>query len=772
MPTEVAADRQSWTTSPDGRYHYDDSWKLVTTAPDLSPGSPDPSLFALGNGFVGLRGSVLGEVGTSSSTAIVNGFYESWTIQYPELAYGFATAGQTLLTAPSPSEVIIEIDDVRFVPGVSAVRDYSRVLNMELGESVETQTWAHPNGGLFRLRLEKFVSMEEASLAACRVSVEALDTEADMTVSFLTADGTQPIVGGDPNDPRRSRDLPPDTVSQLVSKADGVGWATCLQTTRSKMKLAHFSRYEAAVPVIISDDKGTVNATTGGRIQPAAPFVVARCTTYVLGSPDAETADLIAAVAAANQLTYDAANGLHRGALASLWRAADIEIGSTTAEQQAVRFAVYQLLQSGALTSAGISAKGVSSNGYEGHYFWDTEMFLVPFWHHVKPERARELLSFRHSQLTIARSWAAYLHHDGALFAWRTINGHEASAYFLAGTAQFHINADVAYATSRFITDYPDDEFFIDGVEILVETARFFAGFGFLAGDGEFHLHCVTGPDEYTALVDDNYYTNRMAQANLRSAVAAVATLSDEQRTELVRRTALEPTESDTWRELADRMYLGYSEEFEITPQDNSFLSKERWDFSNGGPSRPLLLDEHPTTIYRHQVLKQSDVVLADFIFETEEDDELIRRNFDYYEELTTGDSSLSAGIQAAVAARLGYDKLAARHFQHALWTDLDNLHANTSDGIHVATAGSIWQCIVRGFGGVRSEDSLTIRPALPAEWECLAFPYLWRGQPLTIRITQSDVVVVNSGSQDVVAQIDGASLTVHPGERVEVERR
>lgn len=329
-----------------------------------------------------------------------------------------------------------------------------------------------------------------------------------------------------------------------------------------------------------------------------------------------------------------------------------------------------------------------------------------------------------------------------------------------------------AYATSRFITDYPDDEFLLDGVEILIETARFFAGFGFIAGDGEFHLHCVTGPDEYTALVDDNYYTNRLAQANLRSAVLAVGGLTEEQRTEVVRRTGLIADEVDTWRDRADRMYLGYSEELEITPQDNSFLSKKRWDFSNGGPSRPLLLDEHPTTIYRHQVLKQSDVVLADFIFETEEDMALVRRNFDYYEELTTGDSSLSAGVQAAVAARLDYAELAKRHFQHALWTDLDNLHANTSDGIHVATAGSIWQCIVRGFGGVRSESLPIINPALPPEWEYLAFPYLWRGQDIRIRITHSDVVVTNSGSLDVEVQIEGATMTVLAGQQTVVARR
>ena len=419
-------------------------------------------------------------------------------------------------------------------------------------------------------------------------------------------------------------------------------------------------------------------------------------------------------------------------------------------------------------------AKGVSGSGYSGHYFWDTEIYVMPFLSYTSPGMARSALRFRYNMLDAARRRAQDLAQSGALFPWRTINGEEASAYYAAGTAQYHIDADVAYALCKYVSASGDDDFMLrEGVDILVETARMWADLGFwrdprpLAGLGKsFHIHGVTGPDEYTTVVNDNLFTNVMARFNLAQAAEVVGGLRESDRArylQLARRLDLDDDEVEEWAECASCMAIPFDPATGINPQDSHFLDREIWDLKNTPQDkRPLLLHYHPLVIYRFQVLKQADVVLALFLQGDHFSLAGKRADFDYYDPITTGDSTLSGVVQSIIAAEVGYRDLALRYFYNSLFVDLADLHGNASDGIHVASTGGVWNALVYGFGGMRDYNGVvTFDPRLPAQWSGLSFRLTLQGTRLLVEVAQEGITFT-------VTEGGPVELTVR-GDRVRV---
>jgi alpha,alpha-trehalose phosphorylase len=436
------------------------------------------------------------------------------------------------------------------------------------------------------------------------------------------------------------------------------------------------------------------------------------------------------------------------------WRRSDVRIKDiredvvqrTTVEvQQAIRFNLFHILQAaGRAENAGVPAKGLTGQAYEGHYFWDTEIYLLPFLTYTSPRIAKNLLSFRYNLLPQARARARQLGHRGAMFPWRTINGEEASAYYAAGTAQYHINADIMYALRKYVQATGDAKFLHDcGAEMLVETARLWLDLGFFsnAKGGKFCINGVTGPDEYNTVVNNNAYTNLMARENLRYAAETVEALrasEPDAYTALVDKTALEPGEVEAWLRAADKMYVPYDEKLKIIPQDDGFLDKEPWDFLHTPSDHyPLLLFFHPLNIYRKQVIKQADVVLAMFLLGNAYTLEAKKRNFEFYDPLTTGDSSLSSCVEAIIAAQIGDMEKAIRYGMAALLMDLADVGGNVKDGCHIASMGGAWMLFAYGFGGMRDNDgALSFWPRrAPQENATLQFPVTYRGQMLEVEI-------------------------------------
>jgi len=418
--------------------------------------------------------------------------------------------------------------------------------------------------------------------------------------------------------------------------------------------------------------------------------------------------------------------------------------------QQAIRFNLFQILQASARAEdTGVPAKGLTGQAYEGHYFWDTEIYLLPFLTYTSPRIARNLLGFRHKMLSQAKARARHLGHRGAMFPWRTINGEEASAYYAAGTAQYHINADIMYGLRKYVLATGDEQFLQNrGAEMLVETARLWRDLGFYCETkgGKFCINSVTGPDEYNTVVNNNAYTNLMARENLRYAAEVVAALrvtKPEAYDTLERKTGLDYSEVEAWIGAAENMYVPYDTNLMIIPQDDSFLDREPWDFRNTPPEKyPLLLFYHPLDIYRKRVIKQADVVLAMFLLGNAFSIEEKRRNFDFYDPLTTGDSSLSSCVEAIIAAQAGNTDKAIRYGMAALLMDLADVGGNVKDGCHIASMGGTWMMLAYGLGGMRDYDgTLSFWPRrAPEDDAILRFPVTYRGQTMEITIDSKQV--------------------------------
>jgi len=768
---------------PDFVYPIDE-WKMIETRFYRQHLPQAETIFSIGNGYLGLRGNFEEGRPVHQSGTFVNGFHETWPIVYGEEAYGFAKTGQTILNVPDGKILKLYVDDEPLYLPTANLLEFNRTLDMQAGTLDRVVLWETPAGKQVLVESRRLVSFEHRHLAAISYRVTVLNATAPVVISSQLANTDDNGARG--ADPRKAggfkeRPLVPrhgSTTDQRVM----LGY----QTRNSKMTLACGADHvvETECPYLVtaecSDDLGkvafTVDALEG------QPFTITKYLTYHTsrGVPVDELCDRAdRTLDRAVRQGFDELVEGQRAYLDDFWSRSDVRVegdpelmGRPRGEfQQAIRWNLLQILQAvGRAEGAGVPAKGLTGSAYEGHYFWDTEIYVLPFLIYTSPRIARTLLRFRHSMLDKARERAAELHQKGALFPWRTINGEEASAFYAAGTAQYHLNADIMYALKKYVDVTGDAELLYDeGVEMLVETARMWIDLGFFSEreGGSFCVHAVTGPDEYTTVVDNNLYTNLMARLNLHYASSSVAELraKDPRRyAALVHRTGLDESEVDAWWQAADAMYLPYDEQTGIHLQDSHFLDHPVWDFENTLPDDyPLLLHYHPLTIYRHQVIKQADVVLAMFLLGNEFSAEVKKRNFDYYDPLTTGDSSLSACIQSVVAAEIGYLDKAMEYGRYAVLMDLADVGHNVSDGCHIASMGGTWMVLVYGLAGMRDFDGhLTFRPRLPRELTRLHFP-------LTIRDCRLEVTI--EGDAATYTLREGTSLVLtHYEETITLE--
>jgi alpha,alpha-trehalose phosphorylase len=452
--------------------------------------------------------------------------------------------------------------------------------------------------------------------------------------------------------------------------------------------------------------------------------------------------------------------------LDAFWERGDVEIEGDAELQQAVRFALFHTLQAGARAERrAIAAKGLTGPGYDGHAFWDTEMFVLPVLSGTVPRAAADALRWRHSTLDLARDRAKQLGLEGAAFPWRTIRGQECSGYWPAGTAAFHINADIADAVLRYLSAHVDPDFDRDvAVELLVETARLWRSLGHHDAAGRFRIDGVTGPDEYSAIADNNVYTNLMAQRNLRGAADAYT-----RHPMTATKFGVDEEEAAGWRDAAERIVIPWDDELHVHPQAEGFTDHDRWDFEHTSPGQyPLLLHFPYFDLYRKQVVKQADLVHAMFVRGDAFTDEQKERNFRYYEALTVRDSSLSASIQAVIAAEVGHLELAYDYFAEAALMDLDDLEHNTRDGLHIASLAGAYTAAVAGFGGVREHaDGLSFTPRLPQALGRLVFRLGFRGRRLTVSIrpTQARYTLVEGEPLEIVHH--GQPTTIELGHPV-----
>jgi alpha,alpha-trehalose phosphorylase len=740
---------------PDYVYPADD-WRLIEKRfyPRLL--AQTETLFSLSNGYLGMRGNCEEGRPVFQRGTFVNGFHETWPIVYGEEAYGFARTGQTIVNVTDSKIIRLYVDDEPFYLPTANLLRFERALDMRAGTLDRDILWETPSGKRISIKSRRLVSFQHRHVAAISYEVTVLNARAPVVISSeMVTEQSIRAIGGDP---RRARGFEHRVLLPKTSYAKDHRIGLSYVTNNSKMTMA--CGIEHAVETVCpysyqskcSDDAGQVVFSVDA--QEGKPFQLTKYMTYHT-SRSATTEELSERA----ERTLDRALGhgfdeLLAGQqeyLDDFWRRSDVEFqGAHPKAQQLIRWNLFQIIQaSGRAEGAGIPAKGLTGLGYEGHYFWDTEIYILPFLMYTAPRIAKNLLKFRHSMLDKARQRAREVNQRGALFPWRTINGEEASAYYAAGTAQYHINADIMYGLEKYV-EVTGDEAFLheEGAEMLVETARLWNDLGFYSKrkGGKFCIHGVTGPDEYNTVVNNNTFTNLMARENLRYAATTVESLRREQPERfaaLVDKTGVDVPEVEEWKRAADMMYIPFDWKARIHPQDDSFLDKEVWDFKNTPPDKyPLLLYHHPLVIYRRAVIKQADIVLAMFLLGQEFSPQQKKRNFDYYDPLTTGDSSLSACIQGILASEIGYTEQALEYLRYAVLMDLADIAGNVQDGIHIASIGGTWMATVYGLAGMRDyggQVSFNPRP-LPGGMKRIRFPLTIRGHVLEVSIDRESV--------------------------------
>ena len=769
-----------------------DEWRIVEARYSNEFVGLTETVFSLGNGFVGIRGSF--EEGRPAAVpgTFVNGFHETWPIMHAEGAHALARTGQTIVNVPDATILKLYVDDEPFYLPTARLEGYERILDMRAGTLTRELVWATDAGKHVRVRSRRLVSLEHRHLVAMTYEVTMLDEAAPVAISSLVFN-RQDAETGDlpeqrPGDPRLATVLPHPVLNLQAAELAEQRILFGYQTTSSGMTLGVGADHviDTACPsqVAGSLDEDTAEVVIRADAVPGVPIRITKYATYQ-ASRNIAVPELVnrcrRTLDRAVRDGFDPLAASQRENLARFWDRADVRLQTRlnpVRQQQAVRWNLYQVAQaSWRAEGGGVPAKGLTGQAYEGHYFWDTEVYVLPFLSYTQPRIARNLLRFRHSMLGRARERAAEMSQRGALFPWRTINGEEASSNFQQGTAQYHINADIAYAVTRYAHVEGSGRMLGEiGAEILVETARLWEDLGFYGADQKFHLHGVTGPDEYTTVVNDNTYTNLMARLNLNSAADAVRRLREERPkdyTALVHAVRLQPREVESWERAAAAMHVPFDDDLRIHPQDETFLDREVWDLDSTPREKfPLLLHYHPLVIYRHQVLKQADIVLAMFLLGNEFPEEQKRRNFNYYDPLTTGDSSLSACVQSIIAAEIGNERQAREYFQYALLMDLGNVAGNASDGVHIASAAGVWSSLVFGFGGVRDfEGRLSFDPRLPRTWNELAFSLRFRGRQLRIKLSHDEERYLVETGDALNVLIRGESHLLGPGTPVAIKR-
>jgi alpha,alpha-trehalose phosphorylase len=745
---------------PPSRDYPADEWNVIEKAFHPEFMAQLETMLALGNGYLGMRGCPEEGGPNAENGTFINGFYDTWPIVYGEDAYGFAKTGQTICNVTDSKIIKLFVDDEPFWLPDAQLLKYDRRLNMKSGTLDREILWETPAGKQVSITSRRLVSFVDRHVAAISYCVTILNAHAFVVISSEMATHESRALSNR-DDPRLAKAVSGRVLHQRTNYSKDRRIVLCHATEKSLLKLtcATESALESACPhsykTVHTPDFGQVAFTIDAR--PGSPIQLTKYMVY-------HTSDTASAEELCGRAEWTMDRVVTQGfqqLLASqehymddFWRRSDVRIKdisedrtkrSTVEIQQAIRFNLFHILQASARAEdTGVPAKGLTGQAYEGHYFWDTEIYLLPFLMYTSPRIARNLLAFRYKMLPQARARAKELGHRGAMFPWRTISGEEASAYYAAGTAQYHINADIMYALRKYVQATGDESFLRDyGAEMLVETARLWVDLGFYsdAKGGKFCINGVTGPDEYNAVVNNNAYTNLMARENLRYATQVVEFL---RKTEpgaydaLVDKTALEPSEVNAWIRAAENMYVPYDEKLEIIPQDDNFLDREPWDFRHTPRDRyPLLLFYHPLNIYRKQVIKQADVVLAMFLLGDAFPPEMKKHNFDFYDPLTTGDSSLSSCVEAIIAAQTGDIDKAIRYGMAALLMDLADVGGNVKDGCHIASMGGTWMMLTYGFGGMRDDDeTLSFWPRrAPEENAILRFPLTYHGQMLEIEI-------------------------------------
>jgi alpha,alpha-trehalose phosphorylase len=702
------------------------------------------TLFHNANGYIGVRANFEEGYKDGYKTIrgmYINGFYDYSEMKQAEKLFGLVEEKQTMLNVADTQGIKLYIGDEEFSMFDGTVLENSRWLDMSKGFTGRRVLWKSPKGKVAEIVIKRMTSFTRLPLFTIDYQVTLKNCSEKIT--FVSEHKGDVMNYFDPDDPRVAAEgFQHIIIKKVETRAD----CSLIASETAKSHLAVCSGVKNILSgkstcAVNNSEAGSVASLTADAAKDETVQLIkyTSITDSIRHSNLMETCalELAKAISIPIERLYDEQEKY----LAACWNRCELNIHGDDDLNLALKYNMYQLIQSVSKDEFGnIAAKGLSGEGYEGHYFWDTEMYIQPFFVLTMPEFCRNLISMRYKTLDHAKENARLMgYNKSALFPWRTIMGRECSGHYPSGTAQVHINGDIAYSIIAYYLATDDFDFMVStGAELLFEIARHWLDMGNFF-KGKFHLNDVTGPDEYTCMVNNNYYTNALAKYSLYWAAKIYELLMERGKlATLEQKMGITKNDVADFIKASENMTLPYDEELGINPQDDSFLQKKAWDFA-GTPkeNHPLLLHYHPLHLYRYQVCKQADTVMAHFILEDYQSEQTMRNSFDYYEKITTHDSSLSSCIFSIVASRLGYKDKAYEYFGDSAKLDLFNTHNNTKDGIHTANMGGNYMAIVYGFAGLRlKEDGLYFSPLLPEKWSGYEFPVSYHGSVIMISVS------------------------------------
>lgn len=714
--------------------------------------SLDETLFHNANGYIGVRGSLEEGVPHDWNTmrgTYINGVYDIVDMKQAENLCNLIEKKETMLNVADTQTIYLTVNGEPFSLLTGSIVKCKRTLNMDEGVTSREIVWKSPKGDKVGINIKRMASFEELSLFTIEYEVTALSK--DVKIMISSAHIPEVSNYSDASDPRLAAESP--KFINLIDSGiwDGTSYALS-ETTRSNLKVcsmvSHTVSDAKARLCTVRDESGNMICDVVCDVKKGEKLTLVKYSIFTdslrFEDPVKTAREKMNAVLENGLLYY---YGRQEQYLKNYWMNSMLEIHNDARMSEAVSFNMYELLCSSAKDSYGnIAAKGLSGEGYEGHYFWDTEMFVLPYFVLTDPSLARMLLRYRYRTLDKARENARLMGHEkGALFPWRTITGVECSGYFPSGTAQYHIDGDIAYSIVNYYLVTGDLDFIREcGEEVLLETARLWLDVGNYV-DGTFRINDVTGPDEYTCMVNNNYYTNMVAAYNLRWAVKLYRILEEKGLVgDLKKKIKINEAELKEMTEAAEKMYFAPLSKDGVIPQDDSFFDKPRWNIKATPKEKfPLLLHYHPLHLYRYQVCKQADTVMAFFLFGDSIDKKTQIKSFEYYEEVTTHDSSLSKCAFSVVASKLGMKDKAYKYFGNSAEFDIRNLHDNTQYGVHTANMGGSFMAVVYGFAGLSiTEKGISIAPFVPDKWTGYSFKINYMGSRVRIDVTKEKVSV------------------------------
>ncbi len=764
-----------------------ENWLVAETAFEPDHQGKCEAIFCAGNGYLGQRAAFeeryVGQTRDLMVTGTFNKFDEDEVTELPNL--------------PDVTNLEFRVDGVRFAMDAANTKDYLRVMDFQTGECKRTLTWTHPDGRRFALCFTRFASMDNEHVLGLRASITALDGGAEIRVDSgidgrVSNTGSQHFHEGD----KRIFD---NRVLRMVSKTIQSGVSCCLHTAHTftvngqeaqGKLLPIIDRRYMAMRATFTLEKGqtlTVDKLT--------VVTTSRDLAYENLENKAERAqeDGGRMMQQAIEAGYDALFAASCAKWAELWDKADVRITSKRPfDQLMVRFALYHLniMAKKDDNRVGIGAKGMTGEGYKGHSFWDTEIFILPYFTLTQPEAARSLLEYRYRGLYGARRKAQENGFEGAMYPWEAawVDDGEVTPLWgaadvvtgkpmkiLTGIIEQHITADVAFAVEQYFAVTGDQDFMDRcGYEMLIDTGRFWASrVTWDEKKGAWVILDVIGPDEYKEHVDNNAYTNYMAAHNLRLALRAMDEV-EKRGGETYDRLHAQFNFAESRARIQgvlDKMYLPQPDANGIVPQFEGYFDLTHIDLTKYKQSSvvgTIYNDYNIEQISTFQVHKQADTLVLLLLMDDLFPADIKKKNYYFYEERTLHDSSLSKSTHCVLAADLHEDATAYNFFKGCGEIDLGPVMTTSDMGVHTASMGGIWQCAVYGFGGVRVVgDELHVNPRLPEDWTELEAPLCWRGQALRMHATKDGVTLRNQGQEAVDVVLCGNKQTVAPGQTV-----